>query len=186
MKAFDIRIAAVDGAFRTAYADLIAALDATFLHRRTGGAERLGPMAKLWKEDEKTLIGDYTLWLGNDPQSPHTWLVMHAGIHPRTDADGQPLQPMTPYNFGRFTTGSLDHLGLRHDQPVLLLPRPSREPVTFTARVTSGSVPSPSTIHSNDAAVIGSTHQWSARDPQALANNVQRDIDLLFPGVLLP
>ncbi|MFJ9523205.1 hypothetical protein ACIRPK_33795 [Kitasatospora sp. NPDC101801] len=33
---------------RTTYADLITALEETFLHRRTGGAEEMDTQAKVW------------------------------------------------------------------------------------------------------------------------------------------
>lgn len=183
----DTRREAIAQLFRSTYPDLITALDDAFLARRSEGAEELDPLAKLWHEDKTTMVGDYTIWLSRDPNDvhqPRLWLVLTAGVWPETDADNQQMYPLTRYNIGHATSGSLDHFDLEYGRPVLLLPRP-KNPI-FTVQVKSGSFPGKGILFEREAKAEGFKCQWTGRDPKVLVARVLREIDRIFPGTLRP
>ncbi|MFC0843452.1 hypothetical protein ACFH04_06850 [Streptomyces noboritoensis] len=162
-------------------------MEDAFLARRSDGAEELDPLARLWHEDKTTMVGDYAIWLGRDPNDmhqPRLWLVLPAGIWPETDADNQQMYPLTRDNIGQATSGSLDHFDLEYGRPVLLLPRP-KNPI-FTIQVTSGSFPGKGILFEREARSEGFKCQWSGRDPKTLVARVLREMDRIFPGTLRP
>ncbi|MER5312758.1 hypothetical protein ABT034_33860 [Streptomyces sp. NPDC002773] len=67
-------------AMRTAYDDLIAPFERALMPLRRDGADALDPRAKVWKWEENLLVGTFDLWLCNDPDRPHTWLVVTVGL----------------------------------------------------------------------------------------------------------
>ncbi|MFJ2136884.1 hypothetical protein ACIP4W_39310 [Streptomyces sp. NPDC088846] len=72
-----------------------------------------------------------------------------------------------------------------HPAPPAALPAPPA-PATFTARITSGSFPHKSTSRTKAADAIGTAHQWTANDPDVLAERVAHDLKLLWPHLTGP
>ncbi|MEU6662075.1 hypothetical protein [Streptomyces sp. NPDC046821] len=64
----------------TAYDDLIASFERALIPLRRDGADALDPRAKVWKWEANLLVGTFDLWLCNDPDRPHTWLVVTVGL----------------------------------------------------------------------------------------------------------
>ncbi|WP_413751778.1 hypothetical protein NRF20_00865 [Streptomyces sp. R-74717] len=90
-----------------------------------------------------------------------------------------------PQLFDEEPAAGLGHFDFTPHHPLLFLPRPSA-PATFTARVTSGSVPSRGTSRTKADDTLGTAHQRSANDPVALAERVARDLKLLWPHLTGP
>ncbi|MFI6849451.1 hypothetical protein OG535_39245 [Kitasatospora sp. NBC_00085] len=122
----------------TTYSDLLTVLDDTFLHRRTGGAEELEPRAKLWHEDEKTLVGDYAIWLGQDPSVDYQrWLVLPAArARPRTRRRPDPpyLPPARPLQAREVAEAVRPFLGSPGRDPDHPLTTPLHVELTLTGR----------------------------------------------------
>lgn len=157
-------------AMRAAYEDLIAPLERALTPLRVDGADELDPRAKVWKWEENLLVGTFDLWLCNDPDRPHSWLVVTVGLWTE------------PQLFDEEPAAALGHFGFTSHHPLLLLPRPSG-PATFTARVQSGSFPGKSTSRAKAADAMGAAHQWTANDPAVLAERVATDLKLLYPSL---
>ncbi|MGI5262529.1 hypothetical protein [Streptomyces angustmyceticus] len=155
-------------AMRAAYDDLIAPFERVLIPLRRDGADGLDPRAKVWKWEANALAGTFDLWLCNDPDRPHTWLVVTVGLWTE------------PQLFVEEPAAGLGHFGFTPHHPLLFLPRPPG-PATFTARVTSGSFPRKRTSRTKAADAIGTAHQWTANDPDVLAERVVRDLKLLWP-----
>ncbi|WP_328681832.1 hypothetical protein OG905_38450 [Streptomyces sp. NBC_00322] len=113
-------------ALRAAYDDVIAPFERALLPLRVDGADDLDPRAKVWKWEKHLLVGTFDLWLCNDPDSPHIWLVVCVGLWTE------------PQLFEEERAADLGHFGFTPHHPLLFLPRPPA-PATFTARATSGS-----------------------------------------------
>ncbi|MFB7411418.1 hypothetical protein ACFCZ2_29990 [Streptomyces sp. NPDC056202] len=155
-------------AMRTAYDDLIAPFEQALMPLRRDGADALAPRAKVWKWEENLLVGTFDLWLCNDPDRSHTWLVVTVGLWTE------------PQLFDEEPAASLGHFGFTPHDPLLFLPRPPA-PVTFTARITSGSFPGQSSSRTKATDALGTAHQWTANDPDVLAERVAHDLKLLWP-----
>ncbi|MGW3661324.1 hypothetical protein ACWD6R_39405 [Streptomyces sp. NPDC005151] len=160
-------------AMRTAYDDLIAPLERALIPLRRDGADELDPRAKVWKWKGDLLVGTFDLWLCNDPDRPHTWIVVTVGLWTE------------PQLFDEEAAAGLGHFDFTPHHPLLFLPRPPA-PTTFTARAESGSFPHKSTPRTKAADAIGTAHQWTANDPDVLAGRVARDLKLLWPHLTGP
>nr|WP_073491792.1 hypothetical protein [Streptomyces phaeoluteigriseus] len=158
---------------RTAYDDLIAPFERALMPLRRDGADALDPRAKVWKWDENLLVGTFDLWLCNDPDRPHTWLVVTVGLWTE------------PQLFDEEPVARLGHFDFTPHHPLLFLPRPPG-PVTFTARVPSGPLPGRSSSRTKAPDAIGTAHQWTANDPDVLAERVTHDLKLLWPHLTRP
>ncbi|MEV7525612.1 hypothetical protein [Streptomyces sp. NPDC091371] len=164
---------AASSAVRDAYDDLIAPFERALLPLRRNGAEQLEPRVKVWTGEKDLLIGTFDLWLSDDPDRPHTWLVASAGLWTESHLfEGKPAA-----GIGRF--------GFAPHHPLLLLTRPPG-PETFTACVESGSLPGTSTSRASAADALGTAHQWTANDPAVLARRVARDMRRLWPHFTRP
>jgi hypothetical protein len=159
---------AASTALRTAYADVIDPFEQALMPLRTDGAAALDPRAKAWTWHEHLLAGTFDLWLCNDPDRSHAWLVVSVGLwtEPRF-LDEEPA-------------ARLGHFGFTPHHPLLFLPRP-QGPATFTARVTGGAFPHQNSSPTNAADAIGVAHQWTANDPDLLAARVASDLTTLLP-----
>jgi hypothetical protein len=155
-------------AMRTAYDDLIAPFEHALMPLRRDGADALDPRAKVWKWEENLLVGTFDLWLCNDRDRPHTWLAVTVGLWTESQL------------FDEEAAARLGHFDFTPHHPLLFLPRPPA-PATFTARAESGSFPGKSTSRTKAADAIGTAHQWTANDPDVLAERVARDLKLLWP-----
>ncbi|MEU5241635.1 hypothetical protein ACH4UR_35585 [Streptomyces lydicus] len=155
-------------AMRTAYDDLIAPFERALIPLRRDGADALDPRAKVRKWETNLSVGTFDLWLCNDPDSPHTWLVVTVGLWTESQL------------FDEEHVARLDHFDFNRHHPLLFLPRPPG-PVTFTARAVSGAFPSKSSSRAKAADAIGTAHQWTANDPAVLAERVVYDLKLLWP-----
>ncbi|WP_406500194.1 hypothetical protein OG936_37560 [Streptomyces sp. NBC_00846] len=71
---------AASSAMRGAYDDLITPFERALMPLRRDGADALDPRAKVWKWEKDLLVGTFDLWLCNDPDRPHTWLVVTVGL----------------------------------------------------------------------------------------------------------
>ncbi|WP_138894524.1 hypothetical protein [Streptomyces chryseus] len=160
-------------ALRAAYDDLIAPFERALMPLRRDGADKLDPRAKVWKWQKDLLAGTFDLWLCDDPDRPHTWLVVTVGLWTE------------PQFLDQEPAARLGHFDFTPHHPLLFLPRPPA-PATFTARVTSGSFPSKSSSRTKAADALGTAHQWSANDPVVLAERVARDVKLLWPHLTGP
>ena len=160
-------------AMRAEYDDLIAPFERALMPLRRAGADALDPRAKVWKWEENLLVGTVDLWLCNDPDHPHTWIVVTVGLWTE------------PQLFDEAPAARLGHFDFTPHHPLLFLPRPSA-PATFTARITSGSFPHTGTSRTKAADAIGTAHQWTANDPDVLAERVTHDIKLLWPHLTGP
>ncbi|MEV6478015.1 hypothetical protein [Streptomyces sp. NPDC051657] len=158
---------------RAAYDDLIAPFERALMPLRRDKAGALDPRAKVWKWEENLLVGTFDLWLCNDPDRPHTWLVVTVGLWTE------------PQLLDEEPAARLGHFDFTPHHPLLFLPRPPG-PVTFTARAESGSFPGRSTSRTKAADAIGTAHQWTANDPDLLAGRVARDLTLLWPHLTGP
>ncbi|MFF7581195.1 hypothetical protein ACFZBE_40700 [Streptomyces sp. NPDC008061] len=67
-------------AMRAEYGDLIAPFERALIPLRVDGADALDPRAKVWKWEENLLVGTFDLWLCNDPDHAHTWIVVTVGL----------------------------------------------------------------------------------------------------------
>ena len=67
-------------AMRAEYGDLIAPFERALIPLRVDGTDALDPRAKVWKWEENLLVGTFDLWLCNDPDHPHTWIVVTVGL----------------------------------------------------------------------------------------------------------
>ncbi|MFJ2153984.1 hypothetical protein ACIOHB_35155 [Streptomyces microflavus] len=159
---------AASTAMRAAYDDLIAPFERALMPLRRDGAGALDPRAKVWMREENLLVGTFDLWLCNDPDRPHTWLVVTVGLWTEVQL------------FDEEHAAGLGHFGFTPRHPLLFLPRPPT-PTTFTARAESGSFPGKSTSRTKATDAIGTGHQWTANDPGVLAERVARDLTLLWP-----
>ncbi|MEV6250627.1 hypothetical protein AB0M38_31270 [Streptomyces sp. NPDC051742] len=160
-------------AMRTAYDDLIAPFERALMPLRRDGADALAPRAKVWKWQENLLAGTFDLRLCNDPDRPHTWLVVTVGLWTE------------PQLFDEEPAARLGHFDFTPHHPLLFLPRPPG-PVTFTARAESGPFPSQSSSRPKTPDALGTAHQWTANDPDALAERVTHDLKLLWPHLTGP
>lgn len=160
-------------AMRTAYDDLIAPFERALMPLRRDGADALDPRAKVWKWEENLLVGTFDLWLCNDPDRPHTWLVVTVGLWTE------------PQLFDEEPAARLGHFDFTPHHPLLFLPRPPG-PVTFTARAESGPFPGKSSSRTKAPDALGTAHQWTANDPDVLAERVTHDIKLLWPHLTGP
>ncbi|MCX4791633.1 hypothetical protein OG369_37760 [Streptomyces sp. NBC_01221] len=164
---------AASSAMRGAYDDLITPFERALMPLRRDGADALDPRAKVWKWEKDLLVGTFDLWLCNDPDRPHTWLVVTIGLWTE------------PQLFDEEPAARLGHFGFTPHHPLLFLPRPPA-PSTFTARVESGVFPGKSTSRAKDDDALGTAHQWTANDPVVLAERVTRDLKLLWPHLTGP
>ncbi|MFI5634724.1 hypothetical protein ACIA8E_36320 [Streptomyces sp. NPDC051664] len=164
---------AVSSALHDAYDDLIAPFERALMPLRRDGADELDPRARVWKWEENLLVGTFDLWLCNDPDHPHTWIVVTVGLWTE------------PQLFDEAPAARLGHFDFTPHHPLLFLPRPPA-PATFTARAESGSFPGKSTSRTKAADAIGTAHQWTANDPVVLAERVAHDIKLLWPQLTGP
>ncbi|MEU9984846.1 hypothetical protein [Streptomyces sp. NPDC050856] len=158
---------AANMAMRTAYADVITPFEQALMPLRVDGAAELDPRAKVWRWEEHLLVGTFDLWLCNDPDRPHTWLVVSVGLWTE------------PQLFDDVPAARVGHFGFTPHHPLLFLPRPLG-PATFTARVTGGAFPDKSSPRTKAADAIGVAHQWTANDPAVLAARVRRDFTTLL------
>ncbi|THA36068.1 hypothetical protein E6R18_01540 [Streptomyces sp. A1277] len=160
-------------AMRTAYDGLIAPFERALMPLRRDGADALDPRAKVWQWEEDLLVGTFDLWLCNDPNRLNTWLVVTVGLWTEPHfSDEEPAHRMGSFGF-------------TPHHPLLLLPRPPG-PVTFTARAESGPFSGKNTSRTKEADAIGTAHQWTATDPDVLAERVARDLQLLWPHLTTP
>ncbi|MFF3343671.1 hypothetical protein [Streptomyces flavidovirens] len=159
---------AASAAMRAAYADVINPFEQALMPLRIDGGADLDPRAKVWKWEEHLLVGTFDLWLCNDPDRPHTWLVVSVGLWTE------------PQLFNEEPAARVGHFDFTPHHPLLFLPR-SPGPATFTARVTGGAFPHKSTSRTKAADAIGVAHQWTANDPAVLAARVRRDLMTLLP-----
>lgn len=164
---------AASEALRTAYADVITPFEQALMPLRTDGAADLEPRAKVWKWEEHLLAGTFDLWLCDDPDRPHTWLVVSIGLWTE------------PQFLDQEPAARLGHFDFTPHQPLLFLPRPPG-PATLTARVTGGAFPHKSSSRTKTADAIGVAHQWTANDPAVLAERVRRDLTTLLPHLPTP
>jgi len=75
-------------------------------------------MSDVW--EERLLAGTFDLWLCNDPDSPHAWLVVSVGLWTELQLfDEEPAARIGHFDFT--------------PHPLLFLPRPPA-PAAFTAR----------------------------------------------------
>ncbi|MGW3660472.1 hypothetical protein ACWD6R_34640 [Streptomyces sp. NPDC005151] len=102
------------------------------------------------------------------PDRPQTWIVVTAGLWTESQL------------FDEESAARLGHADFTPHRPLLFLPRPPG-PATFTARAESGSFPHKSTSRTKAADAIATAHQWTANDPDNLADRVAHDLTLLWP-----
>ncbi|WP_146075787.1 hypothetical protein [Streptomyces sp. Ru62] len=164
---------AASTAVREAYADVIMPFELALMPLRADGAAGLDPRAKVWKWEEQLLVGTFDLWLCNDPDRPHAWLVVSVGLWTEPQLSGE--EP----------AARLGHFDFTPHQPLLFLPRPPG-PATFTARVTGGAFPRKGSSRAKAADAVGVAHQWTANDPAVLAARVRRDLTTLLPHLPAP
>ncbi|MGC9544005.1 hypothetical protein [Streptomyces sp. UG1] len=187
---------------RAAYADLLDPLESALEPLRMDGAEEHAPRVTFWGGEEGLQAGAWDLRLCRDYEDFPDWVVISAGVmvderlrdsfddhfgYPDAfDVEVSSWADEQVWGHPPLDQGSV--LDPRH--PILLLPRPSQPLWSVALARPSFSLradnPRRNPVIPGDSFTVDVCHQWTALDPQSLAERVEQDVRVLLPRLRGP